>query len=230
MAVSRADLAQSHELGRRRGGRARRGPRRCFRRRRRRAVRAAVGHDRAPVPPRSSGSDGRLARPPRRARRATATHLNARAVFGALRFRGPGTDLTVGLPEGHIWVSGASTSRNEITFVPNLPTEEVFTIARPRPRRGHGARDQTAQLRRHADRRLQPALRRRTRRARDGRARRSGAAATRSTPTRRRGGSARSRWCRTARRSRSRAGSSTTRSSTRTPRATSRSARRTSSR
>jgi leucyl aminopeptidase (aminopeptidase T) len=33
------------------------------------------------------------------------------------------------LPDGHIWVSGASTSRNGITFVPNLPTEEVFTIA-----------------------------------------------------------------------------------------------------
>ena len=35
----------------------------------------------------------------------------------------------MGLPEGHIWVSGASTSRNQIIFVPNLPTEEVFTIA-----------------------------------------------------------------------------------------------------
>jgi aminopeptidase len=35
----------------------------------------------------------------------------------------------VGLPPGHIWVSGASTSRNGIRFVPNLPTEEVFTIA-----------------------------------------------------------------------------------------------------
>src|SRR5262249_20862279 len=49
--------------------------------------------------------------------------------FSALRFFGPGTDLTVGLPAGHIWVSGASTSRNNIRFVPNLPTEEVFTIA-----------------------------------------------------------------------------------------------------
>ena len=54
--------------------------------------------------------------------------LNARR-YSALTFSGPGTDLTVGLPEGHIWVSGASTSRNDIRFVPNLPTEEVFTIA-----------------------------------------------------------------------------------------------------
>ncbi len=52
-----------------------------------------------------------------------------RSRYSALRFVGPGTDLTVGLPAGHIWVSGASTSRNNIRFVPNLPTEEVFTIA-----------------------------------------------------------------------------------------------------
>jgi aminopeptidase len=54
--------------------------------------------------------------------------LNRRR-YAALRFSGPGTNFTVGLPLGHIWVSGASTSRNRITFVPNLPTEEVFTIA-----------------------------------------------------------------------------------------------------
>jgi aminopeptidase len=54
--------------------------------------------------------------------------LNARR-YSALRFSGPGTDLTVGLPDGHLWVSGASISRNNIRFVPNLPTEEVFTIA-----------------------------------------------------------------------------------------------------
>src|SRR6185312_2582194 len=40
-----------------------------------------------------------------------------------------GTDLTLGLPAGHIWVGGASTSAGGIRFVPNLPTEEVFTIA-----------------------------------------------------------------------------------------------------
>jgi aminopeptidase len=54
--------------------------------------------------------------------------LNSRR-FTALKYAGPGTDFTVGLPAGHIWVSGASTSRGGIRFVPNLPTEEVFTIA-----------------------------------------------------------------------------------------------------
>jgi aminopeptidase len=53
--------------------------------------------------------------------------LNTRR-FKALHYTGPGTDLTVGLPDGHLWVSGQSTSRNGILFAPNLPTEEVFTM------------------------------------------------------------------------------------------------------
>jgi aminopeptidase len=53
--------------------------------------------------------------------------LNA-SRFAALKYRAPGTDLTIGLPEGHTWVSGQSLSRNGILFAPNLPTEEVFTI------------------------------------------------------------------------------------------------------
>ena len=59
---------------------------------------------------------------------ARSDQLN-RKHYSALRFTGPGTDLTVGLPDRHIWVSGASRTRSGITFVPNLPTEEVFTIA-----------------------------------------------------------------------------------------------------
>jgi aminopeptidase len=59
---------------------------------------------------------------------ARSDDLNRRRYW-ALRFSGPGTDLTVGLPAGHTWVSGASTSRTGIQFVANLPTEEVFTIA-----------------------------------------------------------------------------------------------------
>jgi aminopeptidase len=48
--------------------------------------------------------------------------------FTALRYQGPGTDLTVGLPSQHQWNSGATTkNRNGIPFVPNLPTEEIFT-------------------------------------------------------------------------------------------------------
>jgi aminopeptidase len=53
--------------------------------------------------------------------------LNARR-FQALKYRGPGTDLTIGLPEAHVWVSGQSASRAGTMFAPNIPTEEVFTM------------------------------------------------------------------------------------------------------
>jgi aminopeptidase len=53
--------------------------------------------------------------------------LNERR-YGALKYRGPGTDLTLGLAPGHQWVSGRSTSQQGIPFAPNLPTEEVFTM------------------------------------------------------------------------------------------------------
>lgn len=58
---------------------------------------------------------------------ARCDYMNARS-YHALRFRGPGTDLTVGLPQGHIWLSGQFTSENGILFTANLPTEEIFTI------------------------------------------------------------------------------------------------------
>lgn len=47
--------------------------------------------------------------------------------FASLHFSGPGTDLTVGLADGHQWQGGASTAKNGITCNPNIPTEEVFT-------------------------------------------------------------------------------------------------------
>jgi len=53
--------------------------------------------------------------------------LNAKR-YASLRYTGPGTDFTLGLPEGHVWVAGRSESRGGITFAPNLPTEEVFTM------------------------------------------------------------------------------------------------------
>jgi aminopeptidase len=52
--------------------------------------------------------------------------LNARR-FAALHFRAPGTDLRVGLADGHLWLGGATISQNGIRCVPNMPTEEVFT-------------------------------------------------------------------------------------------------------
>ncbi|GAA6730948.1 aminopeptidase [Thermus brockianus] len=53
-------------------------------------------------------------------------YLNARR-FHALHFRGPGTDLVVGLAEGHLWQGGATPTKKGRLCNPNLPTEEVFT-------------------------------------------------------------------------------------------------------
>ena len=48
--------------------------------------------------------------------------------YAALHFRGPGTDLRVGLADGHRWCGGAERMRNGVVCNPNLPTEEVFTM------------------------------------------------------------------------------------------------------
>ena len=59
--------------------------------------------------------------------------LNRRAAwldgqnFAALHFTGPGTDLSVGLAEGHKWIAGATETTGGILCNPNIPTEEVFT-------------------------------------------------------------------------------------------------------
>jgi len=58
---------------------------------------------------------------------ARTDHLN-RKQYSALRYKGPGTDLTIGLPAGHLWVGGLSVTATGIRFAPNLPTEEVFTM------------------------------------------------------------------------------------------------------
>jgi aminopeptidase len=57
--------------------------------------------------------------------------------FSALHFTGPGTDLTVGLADGHEWHGGASTAKNGITCNPNIPTEEVFTTPHALKVEGH---------------------------------------------------------------------------------------------
>jgi aminopeptidase len=54
----------------------------------------------------------------------------------ALRYRGPGTDLTVGLLPYVRWGSGASDTTAGIRYVANMPTEEVFTS--PDARRTEG--------------------------------------------------------------------------------------------
>jgi aminopeptidase len=57
--------------------------------------------------------------------------------FHALHYSGPGTDLTIGLADGHEWQGGASTAKNGITCNPNIPTEEVFTTPHAARVEGH---------------------------------------------------------------------------------------------
>jgi aminopeptidase len=67
-----------------------------------------------------------------------SAHLNARR-YAALHFRGPGTDLQVGLADGHEWHGGSATAKNGVVCNANIPTEEVFTTP-PRARvSGHVA-------------------------------------------------------------------------------------------
>ncbi len=47
--------------------------------------------------------------------------------YAALRYKGPGTDLEVGLCDGHIWCGGAGKAENGVLFNANIPTEEIFT-------------------------------------------------------------------------------------------------------
>ena len=67
-----------------------------------------------------------------KARAATLNELRP----DALRYRGPGTDLTVGLlPTSH-WDGGGSETASGIPYIANMPTEEIFTA--PDCRRAEG--------------------------------------------------------------------------------------------
>jgi aminopeptidase len=57
---------------------------------------------------------------------ARADKLNTKR-YSALHFRGPGTDLRVGLADDHLWLGGGTTAGNGCYCIPNIPTEEVFT-------------------------------------------------------------------------------------------------------
>ncbi len=56
-----------------------------------------------------------------------SNYLNQRQ-YVALKLVAPGTDLKIGLPKRHIWLSGSMTNQNGIDFTANIPTEEVFTL------------------------------------------------------------------------------------------------------
>lgn len=74
--------------------------------------------------------------------RAHIEKLVARAAllderrFDALRFRGPGTDLTIGLIPGAHWCTAAEETVDGRRHIVNMPTEEVFTT--PDSRRAEG--------------------------------------------------------------------------------------------
>lgn len=53
-------------------------------------------------------------------------HLQARR-YRALRYRGPGIDLEIGLPDDHLWLHAEFLRAQGTPYIANLPTEEVFT-------------------------------------------------------------------------------------------------------
>ncbi len=48
--------------------------------------------------------------------------------FKTLHYTAPGTDLTIDLPDNHLWVGAGSISEQGHSFMANMPTEEVFTV------------------------------------------------------------------------------------------------------
>ncbi|HEV2558193.1 MAG TPA: aminopeptidase [Microvirga sp.] len=65
-----------------------------------------------------------------------SAYLNGRR-YAALHFKGPGTDLTVGLADGHEWQGGSSPAKNGTVCNANIPTEEVFTTPHKDRVEGH---------------------------------------------------------------------------------------------
>ena len=64
--------------------------------------------------------------------------------FDAIRFQGPGTDLTIGLLPTSRFAGGGSTNLDGVRSISNLPTEEVFTA--PDPLRADGVVSATKPL------------------------------------------------------------------------------------
>jgi aminopeptidase len=48
--------------------------------------------------------------------------------YASLHLYGGGADLKIGLAEGHRWMGGSAAGQLGMDFIPNLPTEEVFTL------------------------------------------------------------------------------------------------------
>jgi aminopeptidase len=76
---------------------------------------------------------------------ATLTGLK----FDALHYTGPGTDFTVGLLDNARWMSALFHTTSGVEYVPNMPTEEIFTT--PDSRRAEGTLRSTQPLALHGD-------------------------------------------------------------------------------
>jgi len=67
---------------------------------------------------------------------ASADRMTERR-FDALRLRGPGTDLTIGLLPSSRWLGADFETVDGLKHHPNLPTEEIFTTPDPERVDGH---------------------------------------------------------------------------------------------
>ncbi|MDF2668343.1 MAG: peptidase aminopeptidase [Paenibacillus sp.] len=48
--------------------------------------------------------------------------------YRTLVYTAPGTDLSIDLPDNHVWLGGSKEAQDDVPFNPNMPTEEVFTM------------------------------------------------------------------------------------------------------
>jgi aminopeptidase len=58
---------------------------------------------------------------------ARINYLNLKK-YSILKYKAPGTNLSISLPKKHNWLGGRIKSQNGIDFTPNLPTEEITTL------------------------------------------------------------------------------------------------------
>lgn len=68
--------------------------------------------------------------------RTKATFLTEKK-YKKLHYTSPGTELTIELPERHVWLGGGGPNADGVDFIANLPTEEVFTLPNKTGVNGH---------------------------------------------------------------------------------------------
>lgn len=60
--------------------------------------------------------------------KARMEYLNSKKFEKLIYKNSLGTNLEIGLPEGHRWVGGGEEAKSGVYFVANMPTEEIFTM------------------------------------------------------------------------------------------------------